>query len=152
MSTEPPLTRDIGQAERTLQALLQHQLAPSNLTFPQWAVLTFLTGAGPLTQITLIDLLKKGKVVDSDEAKTLLNSMAASGLLCFTENRESADHEPRLSATEAGTSLYRPLREAVEQITLRLFADLPVGDLEATRRTLGAVTRRAERILESISS
>lgn len=152
MSIEPPLTRDIGQAERTLQALLQHQLAPSNLTFPQWAVLTFLTGAGPLGQNTLIDLLNKGKIVASNEAKSLLNSMAASGLICFSENREGANREPLLSATEAGASLYRPVRETVEQITLRLFAGLPVADLEATRRTLGAVTDRADRILENLST
>ena len=90
MSIKPPLTRDIGQAERTLQALLQHQLAPSNLTFPQWAVLTFLTGAGPLGQNTLIDLLNKGKIVASNEAKSSsrvsasflkLTSLAAKALL-----------------------------------------------------------------------
>jgi hypothetical protein len=49
MTTTPNLTRDIGQAERTMRALLERLLDEADLSFPEWTVLVFLDGAGPLT-------------------------------------------------------------------------------------------------------
>ena len=53
MSSHPPFsTQVIGQAEKTLNAILQRQLAGTGLTEPQWITLT-LTAARCLSRIAL---------------------------------------------------------------------------------------------------
>ena len=47
MTGNSPITRFIGEAERTLQALLQRQLQKAGVSFPEWVALTILS-AGPL--------------------------------------------------------------------------------------------------------
>src|SRR5258706_14576901 len=47
MSTYPPLsTRVIGQTEKTLNAILDRQLAGTGLTEPQWVILTLAVTSG----------------------------------------------------------------------------------------------------------
>ena len=51
--------------------------------------------------------------------------------------------DPRFATTAAGEAVYRPVRRTVSRIIDELYGDLPRADLEATRRTLAEVTRRA---------
>lgn len=139
MSISPPLTRYLGKAERTLQALLQTKLRQVNLSFPEWTILTFLNGAGPLRQDQLVEGLGSGRVVDLKEAHVLIGAMIDKGFI--------VRGDAGLSITTAGAELYLPLRNAVESITTELFDGIPADDLEATRRTLDAVTRRAAKLL-----
>lgn len=44
MTNSPHITRLIGEAERTLQALLQRQLEKAGMSFPEWVALTVLSG------------------------------------------------------------------------------------------------------------
>jgi hypothetical protein len=44
MTGSPPVTRFIGEAERTLQALLQRQLQKADMSFPEWIALAILSG------------------------------------------------------------------------------------------------------------
>ncbi|WP_454623399.1 hypothetical protein [Brucella anthropi] len=44
MTNSPHITRLIGEAERTLQALLQRQLEKAGMSFPEWFALTVLSG------------------------------------------------------------------------------------------------------------
>lgn len=44
LPNSPPITRFIGEAERTLQALLQRQLEKAGMSFPEWVALTVLSG------------------------------------------------------------------------------------------------------------
>jgi hypothetical protein len=62
MPTPPPLTKHVGQAERTLQALLQAQLVRFDLRFPEWTVLTFLSGSGPLDRAQLGKRIVGGRI------------------------------------------------------------------------------------------
>src|SRR5919108_660266 len=59
------LTRDIGEAERTLRALLERQLAGAGLSFPEWAVLSFLDGA-PLDRGKLVRALEAAGLVSRE--------------------------------------------------------------------------------------
>ncbi|HEV7760662.1 MAG TPA: hypothetical protein VGO78_16775, partial [Acidimicrobiales bacterium] len=59
------------------------------------------------------------------------------------EGEAESDGDGRLGLTAAGEAVFRPLSDAVGRITVDLYGDLPPADLEATRRTLEEVTRRA---------
>jgi hypothetical protein len=50
MIHRPALTRDIGQAERTMRAVLERLLDEAGLSVPEWTVLNFLDGAGQLAR------------------------------------------------------------------------------------------------------
>ena len=117
MTTTPALTRDIGQAERTMHALLERLLDEAGLSFAEWTVLNFLDGDA-------------GQLAPADEA----HGAGVSG---------NDDEDLRLAPTAAGEAVYRPVRRTVARISDELYGDLPPADLEATQRTLAEVTRRA---------
>ena len=50
MIHRPALTRDIGQAERTMRAVLERLLDEAGLSVPEWTVPIFLDGAGQLAR------------------------------------------------------------------------------------------------------
>jgi hypothetical protein len=130
------LTRDIGEAERTLRALLERQLAGAGLSFPEWAVLSFLDGA-PLDRGELVRRQLRGSVVrDLGEAESTVDGLLASGLVA----PRSGD---ALGLTDAGEARYQPVRQQVGRITDGLYRGLPAADVEATHRTLAEVARRA---------
>lgn len=141
MTSTPPITRYIGTTERTLQALLQQQLDRIEFTFPEWTVMTFLAGAGDLEQDDVVALLRKGQIAQGEQAHALLRAMIDRGLI--------AKHGDKLTVTEEGKKLFGPIRASVNEITSHLLDGLPAPDLEATRRTLEAVTNRAAKLLAS---
>jgi DNA-binding MarR family transcriptional regulator len=147
MTTKPPLTRDIGQTERTLQALIHRQLARAGVTFPEWVVLTFLTASGPLTAGNLAQRLTDDEIAPSAVAVAVVGAMVEKGLIGPATSSPGEPEAPRLTVTDAGTAVYVPLRAAIGQLTGDLFADIDATDLDATRRTLNEVTRRAKRLL-----
>jgi hypothetical protein len=57
----------------------------------------------------------------------------------------------RLVPTAVAESVFRPIRDGVSRLTVELYGDLPPEDLEATRRTLAEVTRRANAKLAEIA-
>lgn len=140
MTTSPPLTRYLGKAERTLQALLQTQLKAANFTFPEWTVLTFLSGGEPLDQERLVHALENGHVLDRPSAIGLIEAMAVSALI--------RDDQGGYRITEGALERYRPLRERVATITSELVEGIPDEDMDATRRTLDTVALRAAERLE----
>lgn len=151
----PPLARALGTAERSVRALLERQLGSAGLSFPEWTVLTVLDGGGPLPARRLVQAQLGGKVVpDAVAAEATVERLCSSGLLTAGAAAETAvaasddtPDGPALAATAAGEAAYRPVRQAVDRITNELFRDLPPADVEATRRTLTEVTRRAEALL-----
>jgi hypothetical protein len=136
MAPSPLLTRDIGEVERALRALLERLLAPAGLSFAEWTVLSFLDGA-PLDRAELVRRQLGGRVVaDRAEAESTVDGLVSSGLVA-----------PRsgggLGLSDAGEVRYRPVRQAVSRITDGLYRGLPAADLDATHRTLVEVARRA---------
>uniref|UniRef100_UPI000B06E81F MarR family winged helix-turn-helix transcriptional regulator n=1 Tax=Nitratireductor soli TaxID=1670619 RepID=UPI000B06E81F len=136
MTNAEPLTRYLGKAERTLQALLQTRLRVVGITFSEWAVLTFLSG-GPLTHEQLATAIDKGRVTDGSPAN-LIESMIGKGLV------ESSGE--RFVATKKGSDIFEPVRASVMKITGELEHGISENDLAATRRTLQTVSERADRM------
>jgi hypothetical protein len=150
--TPPVLTgRDIGAAARATGALLDRLLDEADLPFGEWTVLFTLAGSGPLSRSALVQQQAGGLKVPESTARATVDGMLASGLIAPAGGSEPAGGtddgsdaaDPRLAPTAAGMAVYRPIRQAVNQITVDLYGDLPAADLEATRRTLEEVTRRA---------
>jgi len=142
MTTTFSLTRDIGQAERAMRALLDRPLKKARLSFPEWTALVFLDSAGPLPREDLVQRLIGGRVVpDAAAARATLDFLLSEGLVGIDG---SARDDVRLEPTAAGEAVYGPLRQAVSLITDELYGNLPLGDIEATNRTLTEIVRRAD--------
>jgi DNA-binding MarR family transcriptional regulator len=137
-SLPPSLTgREIGQAQRAIGALLDRLLDAAGLPFDEWTILFTLDVGGPLSADAIVERQADGLKVSPAEARATLDRMVASGLLA------SVDGGDALAASDAGEAVFRPVRVAVAQLTTELYGDLPPADVEATRRTLAEVTRRA---------
>jgi hypothetical protein len=147
--TIPPLTRDIGQAERAMGALLEPLLDEAGLSFAEWTVLVFLDGAGPLTPDELVRRQVDGRIAPEASARTAVERLLSRGLLAPAHGAHGASEaggdgeDPRLAPTAAGEAVFLPVRRAVARVTEGLYGDLPPADLDATHRTLAEVTRRA---------
>ena len=147
--TIPNLTRDIGQTERAMGALLAPLLDEAGLSFAEWTVLVFLGGAGPLTPDELVRRQLNGRVAAEAEARASVDGLLSRGLLApageshGTSGPGGDGEDLRLALAAAGEATYRPVRRAVDRITDGLYGDLPPTDLEATHRTLAEVARRA---------
>lgn len=153
-ATAPALTRDIGQAERALRALLERQLGRVGLSFPAWTVLVFLDGGGSLTRAALVGRQVDGHVVPTaTAARATVEDLLAAGLLTPADAIRTADAQDvfgddrPLARTTAADAVYRPVRDAVARVTHELYGDLPASDLEITSRTLGEIARRANAML-----
>jgi hypothetical protein len=139
MSTHPTLsTRVIGQAEKTLGAILDRQLAGTGLTEPQWVILTLAATSGPAVerdQFTRMaaDALK----ISETEARAHVGDMVTARQLQIT------GEAPAVTVTGAARQLHSRIRAAITQITQRLWGDLPAEDLATAGRVLAIVTERA---------
>lgn len=140
MKNAEPLTRYVGKTERTLQALLQTKLRAAGITFPEWAVLTFLSGK-PLTHHQLAEAIGKGRVVGAEDPTDLIASIVHRGLADVSGEQ--------LAITAKGKEIFDPVRASVMKITAELESGISEDDLSATRRTLQTVAERAEKILEA---
>ncbi len=157
MTTTPPLSRDIGRAERAMRALLESLLVEAGLSFPEWTVLVFLDGGGPLTGDDLVRRQVGGRVAPEAEARASVDGLLSRNLLAPADGARGAGGPdgvgvPRLRPTAAAEAAYRPVRRTVDRITDGLYGDLPPADLEATHRTLAEVARRANARLAAAGS
>lgn len=137
MTASPPITRFIGEAERTLQALLQRQLQKAGISFPEWVALTILSG-GQLPTEELAQAIAGARVVAPGSEMTLVNDLIGKELVARGQN---------LSITQRGLDVFQPLRDSVRGVTSRLVADVSSDDLAVTRRVLETLTSRAVELL-----
>ncbi|RSC37115.1 hypothetical protein EGT36_07440 [Agrobacterium sp. FDAARGOS_525] len=137
MTNSPPITRFIGVAERTLQALLQRQLQKAGMSFPEWVALTILSG-GQLTAEGLAQAIADARVVVPGREMTVVDDLIGKELVARGQN---------LSMTQRGLDVFQPLRDSVRGVTSRLVADVPSDDLAVTRRVLETLTSRAVELL-----
>ena len=88
-------------------------------------------------------------------ARATVDGLRSSGLVAPVDEARDVGkpvgdaQDPRLTLTAAGQARFRPVRQAVLRIADELYGDLPPADLEATRRTLAEVTRRANARLDA---
>lgn len=135
----PPLTRNIGTVEHSLQALLQKKLSEHGLTFPEWTTLVFVAGADRLTIVQLAQRLAHGHIAPETDANGIARALVDRGLLTIADGA--------LTFTPAGRTVYVELRASVDELTSTLFDDLAPGDVETTRRVLDLVAQRASTLL-----
>jgi DNA-binding MarR family transcriptional regulator len=140
MSAYPSFsTQVIGQAEKTLNAILDRQLAGTGLTEPQWVTLTVTAASdGTLSRDQLAGRIAGALKLGDAQARAHIAELAAAGLLGGGDRAASP-----VRLTEAGQQLHGRIRAAITEITKRLWGDLPPEDLATAGRVLGIVTERA---------
>ena len=141
------LTRDIGQAERRMRALLDRQLAEEGLSFPEWTVLAFL-GDGPAPRSELVRRQLAGQVTDAPAAGAAVDRLLTGDLIAATTARAGVrpDDLP-LEVTARGHAVVGPLRQTIAALTVELHSGLSTADVDATRRTLDHLAQRAQALL-----
>ena len=139
MSTYPVLsTRVIGQAEKTLNAILGRQLAGTGLTEPQWVILTLaVTGGGGAERDRFTSMVADALKISEAEAEVRVGDMVT------TQQLQITGEAPAVTATGAARQLHSRISAAITQITQRLWGDLPAGDLATAGRVLAIITERA---------
>ena len=139
MSTYPTLsTRVIGQAEKTLGAILDRQLAGTGLTEPQWVILTLAVTSGAAVEREQFTRMVAGALKISET-----QARACVGDMVTTQQLQITGVAPAVTATGAARQLHSRISAAITQITQRLWGDLPAGDLATAGRVLAIITERA---------
>ena len=140
MSTPPSFSPQLlGQTEKTLNAILDRQLAGTGLTEPLWVTLTLtVASAGTIDRNQLVTRVADALKISEAEAQARITELAAAQLL-HVPDAEGAPVKP----TDAGQQLHGRIRAAVTQITQRMWGDLPTEDLATAGRVLSTVLARA---------
>ncbi|HEY1711669.1 MAG TPA: MarR family winged helix-turn-helix transcriptional regulator [Solirubrobacteraceae bacterium] len=128
----------LGETEKALNAILYRELGHVELTEHQWIVLRLtVIGGGEVGREQLVGRLAGALKVEAPAAEARVDELVAAGLL-----QASPDAE-RVAVTEAGGRVHGRVRGAVDEITTRLWGDLPEDDLATTGRTLTTILERA---------
>jgi hypothetical protein len=138
MSAAPTFTpRLIGETEKTLNAILDRHLAGSGLTEQHWIALTFVVvSGGSVDRSELVSQLVGRAKFSEQDVQDRVSELIASQLL-----EDSAS--PAVTVTEAGARVHAQIRTANDQLTARLWGDLPAAELATAARVLGTVLERA---------
>ena len=137
MSAQPVLTpRVIGQAEKTLNAILARLLEGTGLTEPEWVILTLAASSGEPAEHDQFTRLVRGALKISDaDARASVDAMIAAQQLQITGDE--------VTVTDAAVQLHRRISAATTGIVEELWGDLPAADLATTGRVLAIITERA---------
>jgi hypothetical protein len=139
MATETTFTPQIlGETEKALNAILSRQLAATGLTEHQWIALRLsVTGGGDVAREQLVRRLAGALKGPAADARSRVDELVSQGLLA------SGGEPARITVTDAGNRLHGQIRAGVNEITQRLWGDLPSADLDTTGRTLATILQRA---------
>lgn len=131
--------RIIGQAEKTLNAILFRLLAGPGLSEAQWITLTLNdAGGGATGRGQLVAQVAHGLKVSEAQAREVLASLVAARLA-----QDPGNDAGPVRLTAQGTQVFGQIRGAVTEITERLWRDLPASDLATAGRVLSIITERA---------
>jgi hypothetical protein len=131
-------TRVIGQAEKTLNAILGRELAGTGLTEPQWVILTLaVTGGGAADRDRFTSMVADALKISEAEAKARVADMVTAQQLNITGQGSA------VTVTGTAQQLHSRIRAAIAEITQRLWGDLPAEDLATAGRVLAIITERA---------
>ncbi|MFD0261718.1 hypothetical protein ACFVH7_26015 [Kitasatospora indigofera] len=140
MSTTPSLNGQvIGLAHYATRALLERDLARTGSTFLQSVALNATAdGGGSADRGQLVARLAGSLKIDDDSALATLAGLTDTGLL------EEPPTEPsRLRLTAAGQERQDRIRDAVGEITARLYGGFSPEELAVAGRVVATVTARA---------
>ncbi len=146
MTNPPALTgQAIGEAAKATNAVLETLLAEVRTSFLSWVALNVLTTAGPvMPQDALVQRMSGGLNVGAEPVLTTLDELEVARLVTRSDDADAA-----VELTADGLALHRRIRAGIDQITERLYGDLPRDDLATTGRILATVTQRANAVLAS---
>jgi hypothetical protein len=131
-------TRVIGQAEKTLNAILGRQLAGTGLTEPQWLILTLaVTSGGSADRDQFTRMVADALKISEADAQARIEDMVAAQRLEITGAGSA------VTVTAAAQQLHSQIRATIADITQRLWGDLPADDLATAGRVLAIITERA---------
>lgn len=139
MSPQPAPTfspRLIGQTEKALNAILIRELDGTGLSEPGWVLLKLIGAAGGrLGRQELIELGGSNAKFSPEHAEAEIESLVWAGLLAA----DGGD----VVLTDEARSLQERVGSNVEEITVRLWGDLPDADLATAGRLLATILGRA---------
>jgi hypothetical protein len=121
-------------AERALTASLRRHLAERDTKPETWYALQLLVLRGPtLAREALLRDLENSRELDADVARETLARLEADGMI---------HGDAQLELTVEGRALHHSLREYIAGPTIELLGQFELSDIEATVRTLKAITER----------
>jgi hypothetical protein len=146
MSTYPTFSpRVIGQTEKTLNAILDRQLAGIGLTEPQWVILTLaVTSGGTAGHEAFTRMVTDALKISETQAHALIGDLVTAGRLQIT------GEPPAVTVTGPARQLHSRIGIAIADVTRRLWDDLPAEDLATAGRVLAIITDRANAELARI--
>jgi len=156
MTNPPALTgQAIGEAAKATNALLETLLAEVRTSFLSWVALNVLTTSGPIMpQDALVQRMTGGLKVGAEPVLATLDELEVARLVTRSDEAEPSGEpsgepsaEPAVELTADGLALHRRIRAGIDQVTERLYGDLPQDDLATTGRILATVTQRANAVL-----
>lgn len=141
MTTPAPFGTTLAFAERTLTAVLRRHLAERQTAPETWYALSLIATRGPaMARQALTTDLEGARSLNADSTRALLARLQADGLI-------RGDAEVDLTAE--GQRLYDSLRDYIAVSTARLLGQFDPLDIDTTVRTLQAITRAADALLEA---
>ena len=135
----------LGEAERATRAVLDRVLARDGLTFHDWVVLN-ITGAGPVERDRLVARMTSALKIDEVAVLEAIIELTGRGLIEAGPSGEAA----QVTLTDAGRARHGQIRATVDEITSRLYGDLPADDLATAGRVLTVLTARANAELDRV--
>lgn len=128
--------RLIGQTEKALNAILTRELDGTGLSEPGWVLLK-LTGAadGRLGRQELIELAQSNAKFDPQHTEAEIESLLWADLLAADGNE--------VVLTDDARALQARVSSNVDEITARLWGDLPDADRATAGRLLATILGRA---------
>ena len=140
--TDIPFQRLVGQTEKTLNAILDKQLA-GTVSEQQWVALVVIARGGPVGRDQAVAQVARALKTDQRGAADHIAALAAQGLV--------GTGPSGTAVTADGQRLIDRVQAQVGEITRRLWGDIPAADMAVVRRVLGTVLKRAESELSAAS-
>ena len=133
----------IGRTEKALNAILERQLADTDITEPQWVALTLTVINGEtMAGDTLIARISDALKVNEAAVRQRNTELSAANLVRITAGGT-------VEATDEGRMRWSQIRAATTQITQQLWGDLPEADLAVAGRVLNTVLIRVNALLSA---
>ncbi|WP_431961749.1 MarR family transcriptional regulator [Actinacidiphila sp. bgisy160] len=146
MSTTAPTAngRVIALAHYAARALLEDVLTRHGATFHQSVTLRAVVAAGGSVGRGELDRDVAGSLKTGESVvRSVIDELTHAKLL-----EEDPADASRIRLTDAGRELYETTTEETAEISARLYAGIPAGDLAVAGRVLTLVTERANAELD----
>lgn len=129
--------RLIGQTEKALNAILTRELDGTGLSEPGWVLLKLTEAAGGrLGQQRLVEQAQANAKFDPQHTEAEIESLLRLGLL--------AAEGSEVVVTDHARTLQARVSSNVDEITARLWGDLPDSDRATAGRLLATILGRAD--------